>query len=265
MKIWAQLIALVVVLAYTSIASAALHTFPLVLMSAAQEVQAPPVVSPGSGFATVTFDDVTKILSVSGGYGGLTGDVTAAHVHGLAPAGVNAGVIFGLTTTGGTTGTIDGSGALSAGNEIGLFANQTYIKLAGTTVLHTVTLMAVTGVLGYCIAYFLVMKVRSPGWRLALFMAFIIPFWTSTLIRAIAWVPFLGVNGVINQLMQMCITHKLPEWLGKMATRLSEIPKDRPVVLYCASGVRSGSAAKLLRHAGYADVTNAGGLGDMPR
>ena len=60
-------------------------------------------------------------------------------------------------------------------------------------------LMAVTGVLGYCIAYFLAMKVKSPAWRLALFLAFVVPFWTSTLIRAIAWVPFLGVNGVINQ------------------------------------------------------------------
>jgi putative spermidine/putrescine transport system permease protein len=90
---------------------------------------------------------------------------------------------------------------LTFDNYARFFANQTYIKLAGTTVLHTVTLMAVTGLLGYCIAYFLVMKVKSPGWRLALFLAFIIPFWTSTLIRAIAWVPFLGVNGVINQLL----------------------------------------------------------------
>jgi putative spermidine/putrescine transport system permease protein len=97
---------------------------------------------------------------------------------------------------------------LTFDNYARFFANQTYIKLAGTTVLHTVTLMAVTGVLGYCIAYFLVMKVKSPGWRLALFMAFIIPFWTSTLIRAIAWVPFLGVNGVINQfLMSIGATH----------------------------------------------------------
>jgi len=79
------------------------------------------------------------------------------------------------------------------------FANQTYIKLAFTTIGHTAILMAVTGVLGYCIAYFLTMKVKSPLWRLALFLAFIVPFWTSTLIRAIAWVPFLGVNGVINQ------------------------------------------------------------------
>jgi putative spermidine/putrescine transport system permease protein len=88
---------------------------------------------------------------------------------------------------------------LTFDNYARFFANQTYLKLAGSTILHTATLMIVTGVLGYCIAYFLTMKVRSPGWRLALFMAFIIPFWTSTLIRAIAWVPFLGVNGVINQ------------------------------------------------------------------
>lgn len=51
----------------------------------------------------------------------------------------------------------------------------------------------------------------------------------------------------------------------EIAHRLGEIPKDRPVVLYCASGVRSGSAAKILQRAGYPDVVNAGGLGDMPR
>jgi len=69
--------------------------------------------------------------------------------------------------------------------------------------------MAVTGVLGYAIAYFLTMKVRSPRWRLVLFLAFVVPFWTSTLIRGIAWVPFLGVNGVINQaLLVTGATHK---------------------------------------------------------
>jgi len=47
--------------------------------------------------------------------------------------------------------------------------------------------------------------------------------------------------------------------------RLGEIPKDKPVVLYCASGGRSGMAARVLKGAGYADVVNAGGLGDMPR
>ncbi len=42
-------------------------------------------------------------------------------------------------------------------------------------------------------------------------------------------------------------------------------PKNKPIVLYCASGARSGQAARLLKQAGFTDVTNAGGLGDMPR
>lgn len=88
---------------------------------------------------------------------------------------------------------------LTFDNYTKFFANPTYLKLIAGTLGHTATLMALTGVLGYCIAYFLVVKVKSPRWRLVLFLAFIIPFWTSTLIRAIAWVPFLGVNGVINQ------------------------------------------------------------------
>lgn len=78
------------------------------------------------------------------------------------------------------------------------FSNATYLKLVGNTFLQAFTLMALCGTLGYCIAYFLVAKLSHRFWRTAIFLAFIIPFWTSTLIRAIAWVPFLGVNGVIN-------------------------------------------------------------------
>ena len=53
--------------------------------------------------------------------------------------------------------------------------------------------------------------------------------------------------------------------LGELGSRLGEIPKDKPVVLYCASGARSSSAARAMKQAGYTDVINAGGLGDMPR
>lgn len=41
-------------------------------------------------------------------------------------------------------------------------------------------------------------------------------------------------------------------------------PKDTPIVLYCASGARSGQGARLLKQAGFTDVINAGGLDDMP-
>jgi phage shock protein E len=52
--------------------------------------------------------------------------------------------------------------------------------------------------------------------------------------------------------------------LHVLGARLAQIPRDRPVVLYCASGIRSGAAAKLLREAGFSDVLNAGRLGSMP-
>ncbi len=41
-------------------------------------------------------------------------------------------------------------------------------------------------------------------------------------------------------------------------------PKDKPIVLYCASGARSGQAARFLKQHGFTDVINAGGLDDMP-
>ena len=50
-----------------------------------------------------------------------------------------------------------------------------------------------------------------------------------------------------------------------LAGRLADLPRGRPIVVYCASGIRSESAARLLERAGFPDVVTAGGLGDMPR
>jgi phage shock protein E len=52
--------------------------------------------------------------------------------------------------------------------------------------------------------------------------------------------------------------------VSNLGAHLGEIPKDKPVVLYCASGARSASAARAMKMAGFTDVINAGGLGDMP-
>ena len=54
--------------------------------------------------------------------------------------------------------------------------------------------------------------------------------------------------------------------LNVLPSKLDELgPKDKTIVLYCASGARSASAARLLKQAGFVDVVNAGGLDDMPR
>jgi rhodanese-related sulfurtransferase len=45
-----------------------------------------------------------------------------------------------------------------------------------------------------------------------------------------------------------------------LGTRLGELAKDKPVVLYCASGARSTRAAALLRAEGFEAVHNLGAM-----
>src|SRR5271165_1130433 len=59
-------------------------------MKGASEV--PPNTTTGSGTVTATYDPATKELSWSGTFSGLTGPATAAHFHGPAETGKNAGV-----------------------------------------------------------------------------------------------------------------------------------------------------------------------------
>jgi rhodanese-related sulfurtransferase len=45
-----------------------------------------------------------------------------------------------------------------------------------------------------------------------------------------------------------------------LAARLSEIPRDQPVVIYCRSGNRSALAAEILADAGYSTIYDMGGI-----
>jgi putative spermidine/putrescine transport system permease protein len=73
---------------------------------------------------------------------------------------------------------------------------------------------AITLFIGFNVAYFLIFHVRSRVTRTVLFLLCAVPFWTSGIIRTIAWIPFLGRNGAFNQLLMMAgITSKPLEFL----------------------------------------------------
>lgn len=94
-----------------------------------------PNASPGTGQFNGTLDDVTGDFTVtSGAYQGLVAGTQAVHLHGLAPVGVNAAVIIGLTldAPGSTTGTFSGAGVLTAPQIAGLLAGNTYINIHTT-------------------------------------------------------------------------------------------------------------------------------------
>ena len=66
-----------------------------IIMSGAQEIPAVPTT--GTGLMNVSYSKVTKVLSYDFTWSGLTGPVTASHIHGLAPVGYPAGVVQGFT------------------------------------------------------------------------------------------------------------------------------------------------------------------------
>ena len=61
-----------------------------------------------------------------------------------------------------------------------------------------VTLLAL--LLGYPIAY--AASVASRGWSIVILALVVLPFWTSVLVRAYAWLALLQRTGVINQLLR---------------------------------------------------------------
>lgn len=67
-------------------------------LKAASEV--PPTTSTGTGSLTASYDPASKTLTWSGTFFGLTGPATAAHFHGPAEAGKNAGVAIWISEKG---------------------------------------------------------------------------------------------------------------------------------------------------------------------
>jgi len=72
----------------------------------------------------------------------------------------------------------------------------------------------ITLIIGFTVAYFLAFHIRSKTWQIGLSLLCTIPFWTSNVIRMIAWIPLLGRNGLINKaLMGMGVIDAPLEWL----------------------------------------------------
>ncbi len=95
-----------------------------------------------------------------------------------------------------------------------LLATPATLRLYESSLEFAVVVWAITLVLGFSVAHFLVFHVRRPATRMMLFLLCAVPFWTSGIIRTIAWIPFLGRNGVFNAaLMALHVTSRPLDFL----------------------------------------------------
>ena len=110
-------------LAFASPSMAAMMTFKANL-SGKSEV--PPNTTAGTGEVTVTYDTDSKKLTWKGSYSGLTGPATAAHFHGPAPAGKNAGVMVPIAPN---TSPLEGSATLTDAQAKALMDGDMYVNV----------------------------------------------------------------------------------------------------------------------------------------
>ena len=88
--------------------------------------EVPPASSTATGSVTMTFDTVSKQLEWKGSYSGLSGDATAAHVHGPAEVGTNAGVAIAIPSF---KSPFTGTAALSDAQAADLTMGRLYVNV----------------------------------------------------------------------------------------------------------------------------------------
>jgi len=80
-----------------------------------------------------------------------------------------------------------------------VFATESYLRLLGLSAAMAFGVACIAVVLAYPIAYYLV---RHAGRRAGLYLLLLlVPFWTSYLLRVMAWKLMLGEEGVVNSLL----------------------------------------------------------------
>jgi putative spermidine/putrescine transport system permease protein len=82
------------------------------------------------------------------------------------------------------------------------FASDTYVGALWTTIRIWLIVLFMTLLVGYPTALFVGLFVRNKTLSTALLVLCVIPFWTSFLIRVLAWRPMLGKEGAINIILQ---------------------------------------------------------------
>jgi len=88
---------------------------------------APGVSSSGKGAATASLDTNTKTLTWTVDYSGLSGPATAAHIHGPADPGANAGIV--VPFSGNLASPIKGSATLTDAQIAQLGAGKWYVNI----------------------------------------------------------------------------------------------------------------------------------------
>lgn len=82
-----------------------------------------------------------------------------------------------------------------------IFSTKVYLDTYLNTFKFVAFTWAIALGMAYPVAYFLAFCIRSLRWQILWFTICTIPFFTSNIIRMISWIPLLGREGLVNQIL----------------------------------------------------------------
>ena len=104
--------------------------------------------------------------------------------------------------------------AFTLDNYIGVFTSRVSLSTYLNTFKYVLLVWSACLAIAFPVAYFLAFCIEKESLRIFLFLLCTIPFWTSNIIRMISWIPLLGREGLINQLLlTLNLTQQPVEWL----------------------------------------------------
>ncbi len=91
--------------------------------------------------------------------------------------------------------------AFTLDNYIGIFTSQVTLGTYLSTFRFVGLVWLFTLLIGFPVSYFLAFCIEDVRLQIILFLVCTVPFWTSNIIRMISWIPFLGREGILNNLL----------------------------------------------------------------
>ena len=91
--------------------------------------EVPPNKSGGSGDLLATYDTISRAFHWKGTFSGLSGPATAAHFHGPASVGKNAGVAIPIFSGAKTAGPFEGTATLTEAQSFDLLGGDWYVNV----------------------------------------------------------------------------------------------------------------------------------------
>jgi putative spermidine/putrescine transport system permease protein len=90
---------------------------------------------------------------------------------------------------------------LNLNNYVRFFTDPNIYGILLSTLANSAIVTVMAFILAYPVAYFLTMKIRTFRAKTILLIAMLIPFWIDFTTRALSWIPWLGIQGILNQVL----------------------------------------------------------------